>query len=331
MIPEFIPLIYAAGFAILLGFVGLIWAADRFVSGAAAFALNFGATPMIIGLTIVSFGTSAPEILVSLNASFSGSGDIAVGNALGSNIANIGLVLAITALVARIPVQKHILIDELPILLFVTALAGWFLYDTALNALEGWILLFLLIPLLIYLVWRKRDSMDETEQEAEEDIQAMSNGAAAFWFLLGLAVLLISSHTLVWGARTTAEYFSVSPLIIGLTVLAIGTSLPELAASIASALKGHHEIALGNIVGSNIFNLLAVMSLPGIIAPLGYGTEVFSRDYLMMGGVTVMLALFVGLSFLLNRGGKKHIGRLAGSLLLVSYCAYIYVLYLASS
>lgn len=325
-----IPLIYAAAAAILIGFIGLIWAADRFVAGAAAFALNLGVAPMVIGLTVVSFGTSAPEVLVSLNASLSNAGDIAIGNALGSNIANIGLVLAVTALVANIPVQKHILVDELPVLLFITAIAGWFLFDATLSAFEGWVLLLLLIPTLIFIVWRKQKGLSPSEQAEEEDIQSMNNGRATLWFLIGLAVLIASSKVLVWGAQTTAEHFSVSPLIIGLTVLAIGTSLPELAASVVSALKGHHDIALGNIIGSNIFNLLAVMSLPGIIAPLHYGGEVFARDYLSMAGITVLLTIFIGLAILMKRHGKQQIGRFAGVFLLTCYSAYIYILYLAS-
>ncbi len=331
MIPESIPLIYVAAIAILVGFVGLIWSADRFVAGAAAFALNSGLTPMIIGLTVVSFGTSAPEILVSLNASISGAGDIAIGNAIGSNIANVALVLAVTALVARIPIQRHILADELPILLAVTFLSGLFLYDAKLSSIEGWILLLLLVPLMLYLIWRKQKSLDPVEQSEQEDIQTMTTGAAIFWFGLGLIILILSSRVLVWGAQTTAEHFSVSPLIIGLTIIAIGTSLPELAASIASALKGHHDIALGNIIGSNIFNLLAVMSLPGIISPLSYDREVFNRDYLTMAGVTSFLAIAIFLSFASSKSNKKYIGRGTGSLLLVCYGAYLYVLFLAST
>lgn len=328
---EFLPLIYMAAIAILIGFVGLIWSADRFVAGAAAFALNFGVTPMIIGLTVVSFGTSAPEILVSLNASATGSGDIAIGNAIGSNMANIGLVLAITALVARIPVRKHILIDELPVLLLITAVAGWFLSDAKLGRLEGWILLLSLVPLLAFIVYRKRGALDHVEiEETEEDIVPMSNAMAAFWFVVGLGILIISSRILVWGAQTTAEHFEVNPLIIGLTVLAIGTSLPELAASIVSALKGHHDIALGNIIGSNMFNLLAVMSLPGIITPIAYGSEVFTRDYAAMAGVTVLLTLFVIAALLLKRNQQSYIGRAAGSILLICYASYIYILYLAT-
>ncbi len=325
MLLDNVPTIYVAVLAILAGFVGLIWAADRFVAGAAAFALNFGVTPMIIGLTIVSFGTSAPEVLVSLNAALAGAGDIAVGNALGSNIANVGLVLAITALIARIPVQTHILKDEMPILLVITVIAGFFLIDAKLSRVEGLILLVALIPALALIVWRKRKSFSATEQAQEEEIKPMGNTAAALWFLLGLGVLILSSKVLVWGAQSTAEYFHVSPLIIGLTVLAIGTSLPELAASVVSAMKGLHDIALGNVIGSNIFNLLAVMSLPGIIDPISYETAVFYRDYLTMAGLTFALSILILLA-LRMRGSNAYIGRLSGGLLLLSYLAYIFVL-----
>jgi len=332
-----IPAIYLAAIAILIGFVGLIWSADRFVAGAAAFALNFGVAPIVIGLTIVSLGTSAPEILVSLNATLVGSGEIAIGNALGSNIANIGLVLAITALVANIPVQKHILKDEMPVLLFVTAISGVFLFDGTLGAWEGWLLLLLLPPLMFYMVRAKQRDMSAEEQTQEqEEVVPMPMKLACFWFLLGLGILILSSKILVWGAQTTAEFFEVSPLIIGLTVLAIGTSLPELAASVASALKGHHDIALGNIIGSNIFNLLAVMSLPGIIAPLTIGAEVFQRDYLAVAGLTAAVFVFAAFA-LMNSSNKSsndssirgaYIGKVCGGILLASYLAYIYVLYL---
>ena len=320
-----IPLIYSAGIAIIIGFIGLVWSADRFVAGAAAMALNFGITPMLIGLTIVSFGTSAPEILVSLNASLAGSGDIAIGNALGSNIANIGLVLAITALISKIPVQTHILKDEFPILIFITALAGVFLSDAKLGRIEGWILLLLIAPMMLFLIWRKSGNLSSAEKEQEEDIETMPTFHAVLWFAVGLIVLLLSSKILVWGAQTTANHYQVSPLIIGLTVLAIGTSLPELAASIASALKGHHDIALGNVIGSNIFNLLAVMSIPGIIQPLDYGAEVFKRDYLTMCVLTLLLFAFTAAACFVRKS-EAGIGKPTGLILLIGYCSYIYVL-----
>jgi len=316
-----IPTIYIAAVAIAVGFVGLIWAADRFVAGSAAIAINFGLSPMIVGLTVVSFGTSAPEVLVSLNASLVGAGEIAVGNALGSNIANIGLVLSITALIAVIPIQKHILKDELPVLIFVTAISGWFLYDAQISRFEGWILAALLIPVMAYMIWAKRGSSENAENA--DDIETMSNASACMLFLIGLALLILSSKILVWGAQTTATHFGVSPLIIGLTVIAIGTSLPELAASITSALKGHHDIALGNIIGSNIFNFLAVMSIAGIVQPFSFDDAVFARDFGTTAGLTALLALCVVLSFVLRKSKKPGIGRLTGILLLLAYVAYM--------
>jgi cation:H+ antiporter len=324
-----IPSIYVAYIAILLGFVGLIWSADRFVAGAAAMAKNMGLAPILIGLTIVSLGTSAPEILVSINAALSNEGSIALGNAIGSNIANIGLVLACTALVAKIPIQRHILKDELPVLIIVTLAAGYCISDARLTRTEGWALLALLIPVMVYLIIRKTKDLSPKEKALEqEDIPEMPTAKAVFWFVVGLVILIISSKILVSGAKTTAEHFSVSPLIIGLTVLAVGTSLPELAASIASALKGHHDIALGNIIGSNIFNLLAVMSLPGIIQPLSTDPAIFHRDYATMGALTLILVLLAGVPFLLRRKETKpSIGRLAGVGLLIIYAYYFTLLF----
>jgi cation:H+ antiporter len=321
---DFIPAIYLAAAAIALGFVGLIWSADRFVAGSAAIALNFGLSPMIVGLTVVSFGTSAPEVLVSLQASLANSGEIAIGNALGSNIANIGLVLAVTALIATIPIQKHILFDELPVLIGVTLVSGWFLYDAHLSRTEGWILAALLIPVMGYMIWAKRGSPENAD--GGEDIQKMSNLSACLLFLVGLVLLILSSKILVWGAQTTATHFGVSPLIIGLTVIAIGTSLPELAASITSALKGHHDIALGNIIGSNIFNFLAVMSIAGIVQPLSYSESVFARDFGTTAGLTLLLTLCIAVAFVSGNKRGPGIGRITGAMLLLCYAGYMYVI-----
>ncbi len=325
---DILPPIVASGLAILIGFVGLIWSADRLVGGAAAIAGNFGIAPMVIGLTIVSFGTSAPEIMVSLEAAFQGSGELAIGNAIGSNIANIGLVLGFTTLVASIPVQKHLLQDEAPILLIATAIGGLFLFDGKLNATEGWILLGLLIPSIWYLIYAKQKHFSNKEiAEEEEQVPSMKTAIAVFWLIAGLAILALSSKVLVWGAVGTAEYFEVSPLIIGLTVIAIGTSLPELAASLVSAIKGHHDIAVGNIIGSNLFNLLAVMSLPGIIGSVSLEASVFWRDYACMLLLTVLL---LGITiWLLSRAksdGDAKIGRVSGALLLSVYIGYLYLL-----
>lgn len=311
--------------AILVGFVGLIWSADRFVDGSASIAKAAGLSPVVIGLTIVSFGTSAPEVLVSLNAALSDAGSLAIGNALGSNLANVGLVLGVTALVATLPVQQHLLRHELPILLAITAVAGWFLFDATLVFWESLVLLGLLVPAMAYLVIVKKKTF--TAAEAQEDFTALTPKMAIIWFALGLVLLIAASKILVWGATETATYLGVSPLIIGLTVVAVGTSLPELAASVASALKGHHDIALGNVIGSNMFNLLAVMSIPGFFAPLAMESKVFSRDYIAMAAITGLLAILMWVGAASTKRGTGGIGKLAGILLLGSYAAYYYALF----
>ncbi|WP_339899750.1 calcium/sodium antiporter [uncultured Gilvimarinus sp.] len=304
---------------VLVGFVGLIWSADKFVAGSAAMARTFGISKLIIGLTIVAFGTSAPEVVVSLNAALRGAGDLAIGNALGSNLANIGLVLGATALIAALPVQNHLLKIELPILLLVTALAGWFLSDANLSTAEGWTLLVLLPCVMGLIIWSKRHH----PEEVEDDIPVMSRLASIAWFLIGLTILIISSDLLVRGASQLALAFGVSPLVIGLTVVAVGTSLPELAASVVSALKGHYDIAIGNVIGSNLFNLLAVMAIPGIVAPLDMEPAVFNRDFMAMGGLTLVLALALYISYLTRRNsGGASLGKPLGVLLLVLYAGY---------
>ncbi|GAB1262236.1 calcium/sodium antiporter [Aurantivibrio plasticivorans] len=317
-------LVYA-WLAVILGIAGLVWSADRFVAGSAAIASNFGISKLVIGLTIVSLGTSAPEILVSVNASLDGEGALAVGNALGSNIANIGLVLSITALIAAIPIQKHILTQEFPALLLVTVLAGVFLYDRQLVLWEGAVLIALIIPIIYAMIRYKKSHPEDAE---DEDIPNMNNAAAAIWFVIGLVLLIASSDALVYGATRIATHFGVSSLVIGLTVVAVGTSLPELAASVVSAIKGHHDIALGNIVGSNLFNILTVMSIPGIVGLEAMEASVFTRDYLMMLGLTLFLFVAVVIDFKLK--GKRehgHLGKLIGSLLLLSYIGYYVLLF----
>ncbi|MCP8900183.1 calcium/sodium antiporter [Gilvimarinus xylanilyticus] len=310
---------------VIIGFVGLIWSADRFVGGSAAMARSFGISKLIIGLTIVAFGTSAPEVIVSINAGIRGAGDLAVGNALGSNLANIGLVLGVTALIAALPIQQHLLKTEVPVLLLVTAMAGWFLFDAHLTRPEGLILLFTLPCAMGVIIWSKRHHPEEVEDE----IPDMTRGRAFFWFAVGLVLLIVSSDLLVRGASELALAFGVSPLIIGLTVVAVGTSLPELAASVASALKGHHDIAIGNVIGSNLFNILAVMAIPELIQPLTMEASVFGRDYLAMAGLTALLAAALYLSAIVhkNRGGAR-LGKITGLLLLALYAGY-YILLLA--
>lgn len=309
---------------VLAGFAGLIWSADKFVAGAAALANNYGISKLVIGLTIVAFGTSAPEVLVSLSATLQGKGDLAIGNALGSNLANIGLVLGATALLSALPVQNHLLKMELPVLLLITALSGWFLWDAHLSRGEGIALLLALPCAMGVIIWSKRHHPEEIDDE----IPTMNRGQALFWFAFGLTALVVSSDTLVRGASDLALAFGVSPLVIGLTVVAVGTSLPELAASVASALKGHPDIAIGNVIGSNLFNLLAVMSLPGVIAPLSMEPEVFSRDFLAMAALTGLLALALLASALIyRRRGGARLGKLMGVVLLAAYAGYYFALF----
>ena len=307
--------------ALLIGFIILVWSADRFVIGAASTAKNFGMSPMLIGLTVVSFGTSAPEILVSVMASTTGAGSLAVGNALGSNIANIGLVLGITALVAPLPVRSKVLKQEIPLLLAITFLAGGVLYDLYLGQIDSIILCISLVACLFLFARFQRNASDQDIADEEEELPELPTQWAIFWLIIGLVLLAGSSRMLVWGATEIATTLGVSELIIGLTIVAIGTSLPELAASVASALKGHTDIALGNIVGSNIFNIAAVMAVPGLLAPIELDSIVLLRDYGMTLGLTLLLALLA----LVQK--PPTISRIEGGILLAAYAGYLALLY----
>ncbi|WOG29179.1 calcium/sodium antiporter [Endozoicomonas sp. 8E] len=302
--------------AILVGFIILTWSADRFVAGAAATASNLNVSRMLIGLTVVSIGTSAPEILVSLSAALQGFPGLAVGNAMGSNIANIGLVLGVTALIAPLPVKAALTKREIPLLLVITIISGLCIANGYLGRIDGLILLAgLFITLYLMIRWQKQHP-DEPAVE-DEDIPEMSSAKA--WFMLGSGLLLLlgSSQLLVWGATEIAQAMGISDLVIGLTIVAIGTSLPELAASISSALKGHHDIALGNVIGSNTFNLLAVLSMPGLVAPGALDQAVILRDYPVMLGMTTLLTLIC----LIGRK-PRHLGRVTGIALLSIYLLY---------
>ena len=309
--------------AIIGGLIILIWSADRFVEGAVASALKIGMTPMMIGITIVAFGTSAPELIVSATAAFEGASNLAVGNALGSNIANIALVLGITALVSAIPVTRGILKIEMPILITATLLATLFIMDATLTFWDGIALLILLTASLLALAKLASGGNNGTADEIAET--ALMSSAKAYG-LLGFSIILLlgSSHLLVWGAEGIAKALGVSDLIIGLTIVAIGTSLPELAASIASAMKNQHELALGNIIGSNLFNLLAVLAIPALVHPPEIDASALYRDYGVMLGLTIGLAL---LAFCNHLFEKPYIGKFAGILLFSSYVVYLAVLF----
>ncbi len=313
--------------AIIGGFVLLTWSADRFVIGAAAIALNLNVSPLIIGLTIVSLGTSAPEILVSGMAALQGNTGLSIGNALGSNIINIGLVLGITALIAPLDVHSRILSRELPVLLAIMAIVWLLLLDGSLGQLDGTLLLSGMALMLVWMTYvgiQSRGSGEPMTEEYAEKIQTgLGMGLAVFWLVVGLIFLLISSRFLIWGAVSVAQQFGVSDLIIGLTIVALGTSLPELAASVAGVIKKEHDIVVGNIIGSNIFNLLAVLGLPGIIHPGPIDAVVMERDYIAMVILTIFLfAMAYGF-----RGGARRINRYEGGVLLMIFIGYQSLLY----
>ena len=326
------PEIIQIALLMIIGLVGLVWSAHFFVGGSAALAKHLGMRPGLIGLTIVAFGTSAPEIVVSADSAFKGASDLGVGNAIGSNIANIGLVLGASCLIARIPVSRPLFKLEIPILIMATIAAFLVLLDGYLSRIEGGILLACAISLPFIVVYdsqRKGHTVAAEEAEAlEEEIPELSKPLSWLWLVGGLITLLFSSHLLVDSATDLALLFGVKPMIVGLTVVALGTSLPELAASIASIMKGHTEMAIGNILGSNILNIFAVMSLPGLILPTEMGPEVFYRDIMTMTLLTVAL-LSIGCSkiFFANRkqldnGIEPTLGRLSGALFLLVYAGY---------
>jgi len=313
-----------ASLAILAGLALLVWSADRFVEGSAATAGHFGMPPLLIGMVVVGFGTSAPEMVVSALAASQGNPGLALGNAYGSNITNIALILGITAVIAPIAVHSQVMRKELPILALVTLAAAWLLFDGELSRLDAAGLLVLFALLLGWSIWsgmRKTDDAFATEMDAELAAHPMPIRNAMLWLVVGLVLLIISSRVLVWGAVDLATRFGVSDLVIGLTVVAIGTSLPELASSIIAARKGEHDLALGNILGSNLFNTLAVVGIAGSIAPMAVANEVLIRDIPVMVGLT--LALFVlGYGF----RGPGRINRVEGAGLLavfVGYTAYL--------
>ncbi len=317
-------------FAIISGFALLVWSAERFIAGSASTASYFGISPLLIGMVIVGFGTSAPEMLVSAQAALDGNPDLALGNALGSNIVNTGLVLGITALVSPIIVHSKIVRKEIPLLIAIVVLFAVFIFDGKLTRIESVVLLCGFVLLIAWAIYTaRRQSNDHLGIEVEEEIisQELSLKWSVFWLIIGLLLMIVSSRILVWGAVGIAELMGVSNLVIGLTIVALGTSLPELAASVIAARKGQHDIAIGNVVGSNMFNILAVAGIAGFISPMNdISPDVVLRD------LPVVMLLTIGLLFMAwgyKRNGEQHggtISRIDGSILLVAFVAYNLVL-----
>ncbi len=318
------------GLAILVGFIVLVFSSDLFVKGAAAIAQNFGVSPALVGLTIVSIGTSSPEILVSLSAAITGAGELAIGNAVGSNIANIGLVLGATLCFCSIKIARSYLRLEIPILLSITSLAALLIIDFELSLTDS-ILMLATLLLTMFIIVQKRLAYISIEPNAHNhNIEELGRVKATIFFLIGLFFLIVSSRLLVWGATEAAILLGVSELVIGLTIIAVGTSLPELAASVASALKNHPDLALGNIIGSNIFNLLAVMPIPGLIQSMTLNKDFLYRDFFTMGLLTLILSGFIyASSTKLNTNCSVVLGRKIGSIFVGAYVLYYYYLYIS--
>ncbi|MCP4011311.1 MAG: calcium/sodium antiporter [Proteobacteria bacterium] len=311
--------------AVVLGLALLVWSADFFVDGAAIIARNLGVSTLIIGITIIGFGTSAPEILISLFSVFDDTPDLAIGNAMGSNIANIGLILGATALFIPLSFTSKLINREFPILLLATTLMVWVLWDTQLSFSDGVLLLGFLILSLGYLVrFSKTDKNDPVSLELDQEIpRDVSTARALIKTSIGIVVLVASSKLLVWGAVNIATYLGISELIIGLTIVALGTSLPELAAAIAGARKGEPELVMGNVIGSNMFNSLAVIGLPAVLTDFTISAVAISRDLPVMVGLTILI-------YLLSRFPRASfcvITRIKGLVLLSIFILYQFVLY----
>jgi cation:H+ antiporter len=316
--------------AIAAGFALLTWSAGRFVDGASAIAWHLDIPPLVIGLTVVSLGTSAPEIVFSGIAAWQGNAGLAVGNAIGSNIANTTLILGAGALISPLSVHSGIIRRELPVLMLVMGFTYALLVDHSLGRLDGALLLTGMVVVLVWIVRVGRRSQAARDPMIREYAQELPTGLglgrASLLLIVGLLVLLGSSRLLVWGAASLATQLGVSDLVIGLTIVALGTSLPELAATVMSALRKEHDIALGNIIGSNIFNLLAVLGLAGAIRPEPLEPAVLARDYPVMVGVTLAM-FFMAYGF----RGPGRLNRIEGGLLVLAYGAYQTLLYFAAT
>ena len=322
---------WLAVIAVLIGLAILVWSADMFIDGATTLANGLGVPSFLIGVVILGLGTSAPEMVVSVLAALEGSPELALGNAYGSNIMNIALVLGTTALISPIIIHKSIVKRDLPLLLVITILAAWQLRDGQLSQSDGTILLLGLAAVLIFqIVINLRSSRQEDKKIAsknnehnEEHSENKDRQSAGIFrglasLIIGMSILILSSRAIVWGAVELATFWGLSELIIGLTVVAVGTSLPELVASLSAARKGEHDMALGNIIGSNIFNTLGVVGLAALIAPISADPIILTRDVLAMALLTLLLVVLCVFAYL----KKRSFGRTSGAILLLFFISY---------
>ena len=318
--------------AVIVGLSVLVWSADKFVDGAVGVAKYMGMSTLLIGMVVVGFGTSAPEMVVSALSAAQHNPELALGNAYGSNIANIALILGFTAVVRPVVVKNIALKRDLPILLVVTGFSIFLVSNLSVTRMDGVIMLAVFaLAMGINIVSEMRLKKNAVQEEAESAAQ-VSLGKSIFWLLLGLGLLVLSSRLLVVGAVGIASKLGVSDLIIGLTVVAVGTSLPELASSIAAARKGEDDLAFGNIVGSNLFNTLMVVGIAAVIDPMNaVSPGILYRDMPLMSALTVLLLLF-GLPVRKVNGIRRgRINRVEGSVFLLLYIAYLVYLVLEAT
>ena len=312
---------WLAMLAVVVGLAILVWSADVFIDGAVALANKLNVPSFLIGVIILGLGTSAPEMIVSMLAALEDSPELALGNAYGSNIVNIALVLGVTVLISPIIIRKSIINRDMPLLLLVTAVAAWQLSDGVLSNTDGIVLIVLLVVVLgIQIILSLREGNHEHEGDTVEETakaeHSMAQGLGRLF--LGLLVLILSSRAIVWGAIELATLWGLSELIIGLTIVAIGTSLPELVASLSAARKGEHDMALGNIIGSNVFNTLGVVGVAALIAPITPSSIILSRDILAMGLLTLLLFAMCLFAF----KTKRAFGRTSGTTLVLFFVGY---------
>lgn len=311
--------------ALVVGLAVLVWSADKFIEGAANTSKVLGVPPLVIGMLVIGFGTSAPEIVVSVFAAAQGNPGLALGNAFGSNIANIGLVLGLSALLLPMTVSSGVLRRELPILVGVTLLAGYQLLDGEVSRIDAMVLLAVFVAVLLWTLRQNGGSDDTLAAELDESLGSEQAPLkhSIIWLVVGLLLLVASSRLLVWGAVEIAVSLGVDDLIIGLTIVALGTSLPELAAAIVAIRKKEHDLALGNLIGSNLFNTLAVVGFAGLVAPIPAAAEVLQRDWALILGLTLLLTLFAWRPKTWLPARPARINRLEGGAFLFIYIAYI--------
>jgi cation:H+ antiporter len=314
-------------FTLLFSLIALLWSANHLVTGASGLALHYKLPPLLVGLTLVALGTSAPEIMISISASLEGLNDLAIGNAIGTNIANIGLVLGITALLKPLKVQSTLFSREYPLLFLVMLFTYSIMLNGYLSVLDGCLFLLACLALIIYFILiaqQHRPQQQLTLEFQQASLRKRSFKTHLLSLILGLIILPISARFLISSCVEIGNWLGMSKLVIGLTFVAIGTSLPELITSIVAALKGADDIAIGNILGSNMLNLLAVMIFPSILYPAPFNHAILWRDIPVMFVTTLILLWF-------NYRNKKRIARWHGGILVLVYCCYMISLIISAT